>query len=256
MIGILTFHRSMVAGVVLLWSFLCLASPLPAQESEEATGPLLKADLVRLLAVGDYTEDEVVHIVRMNCVSFRPTERDRLDLLALPYGGPALSEIQRCRTRGQAAGFSRGIPRANPVNSTDETPAASAKALQVAALSSNPLGERPAFAAPKFTIVVEDDRPALMASEIPPMLENWEQVSEHLLQEYRPNERRDGRVVLRVRVDETGRAADSLLTESSGDPYLDAAVLATVSVMRFRPAMSRDRRVAAWTELPIQFETP
>ena len=62
--------------------------------------------------------------------------------------------------------------------------------------------------------------------------------------------------MLRVRVDETGRAADSLLTESSGDPYLDAAVLATVSVMRFRPAMSRDRQVAAWTELPIQFETP
>ncbi len=38
MIGILTFHRSMVAGVGLLWSILCLASPLPAQESEEATG--------------------------------------------------------------------------------------------------------------------------------------------------------------------------------------------------------------------------
>jgi len=253
---ILTFHRSLAAGVVLLWSSIYLVAPLPAQESEEASGPLLKADLVRLLAVGDYTEGEVVHIVRMNCVSFRPTERDRRDLLALPNGAPVLSEIRRCRTRGQAAGFSRGIPRANPVNSTDEVPAASADVLQAATLAANPLGDRPSVTVPRFTIVVEDDRPALTASEIPPMLENWAQVSAQLLQEYRPSERRDGRVVIRVRVDESGRAADSLLTESSGDPYLDAAVLATVSVMRFKPAMSRDRRVAAWTELPIQFETP
>jgi TonB family protein len=105
-------------------------------------------------------------------------------------------------------------------------------------------------------VLVEKDRDALTVSEIPPRLENWEEVSEQLLQEYRPNNRRDGRVVLRVRVDETGRAADSVLTESSGDPHLDAAVLAIVSVMRFKPAMSRDRMVAAWTELPIQFETP
>jgi len=32
--------------------------------------------------------------------------------------------------------------------------------------------------------------------------------------------------------------------------------MATVQVMRFKPAMSRDRRVAAWTDLPITFETP
>ena len=88
------------------------------------------------------------------------------------------------------------------------------------------------------------------------MLQNWDEVSEQLLRQYRPRERRNGKVVVRVRVDETGRAADSLLAESSGDPYLDAAVMATVQVMRFKPAMSRDRRVAAWTDLPIAFETP
>jgi TonB family protein len=105
-------------------------------------------------------------------------------------------------------------------------------------------------------VLVERDRDAMTVSEVPPKLQNWDEVSAQLLLEYRPNERREGKVVLRVRVDETGRAADSLLAESSGDPQLDAAVLATVPVMRFKPAMSRDRQVAAWTELPIEFETP
>jgi len=254
--GIVTAHRAKAAGFVLLSALALAASPVRGQDVEEASGPLLKADLIRMMAVGDYTTEEVVHIVRMNCVSFRPTERDRSDLLALPHGDPVLSEIRRCRVRGQAAGFSGGIPRANPVASTDSEPDSDSDALQVTTLSQNPLGNRPAPAAPRFTmVVVERDDDPLTVSEIPPQLQNWEEVSKQLLQEYRPNERRGGKVVLRVRVDETGRAADSVVSESSGDPSLDAAVLATVSVMRFKPAMSRDRRVAAWTELPIQFDT-
>ncbi len=257
MSGIVTVQRARAAGVVLVWSLALVASPVGGQEAGEATGPLLKADLVRILATGDYTEDEVVHIVRMNCVSFRPTERDRRDLLALPHGDPALAQIRRCRVQGQAAGFSGGIPRANRVSSTEAEPVSDEQALQVATLSPNPLGSRPAPAAPRFTMVlVEKDRGALTASEVPPKLQNWDEVSAQLLREYRPTERRDGKVVVRIRVDETGRAADSLLTESSGDPSLDAAVLAIVPAMRFKPAMSRDRRVAAWTELPIEFETP
>lgn len=254
--GIVNVQRAGRAGVLLLSALAILTSVARGQEAE-ATGPLLKADLVRMLATAEYTADELLHIVRMNCVSFRPTERDRRDLLALPHGEPVLGEINRCRTRGQAAGFSGGIPRARPVNSTDSEPTSESDLLQVTTLSTDPLGNRPAPAAPRFTMVlVQRDRDALTVSEIPPKLQNWDEVSAQLLQEYRPNERRAGKVVLRVRVDETGRAADSLLAESSGDPYLDAAVLATVPVMRFKPAMSRDRQVAAWTELPIAFETP
>ena len=257
MSGIETVRRARAAGVVLVWSLAMVASPVGGQEAVEATGPLLKADLVRMLATGDYTTDEVVHIVRMNCVSFRPTQRDRRDLLALPHGDPVLGEINRCRNQGQAAGFSGGIPRANPVSSTDEEPAAGSDLLQVTTMSADLLGNRPAPAAPRFTMVlVEKDSDVLAVSEIPPLLQNWDEVSEQLLRQYRPNERREGKVVVRVRVDETARAADSLLAESSGDPYLDAAVMATVQVMRFKPAMSRDRRVAAWTDLPIAFETP
>jgi len=254
--GIVNVQRAGRAGVLLLSAMAILTSGARGQEAE-ATGPLLKADLVRMLATAEYTADELLQIVRMNCVSFRPTERDRRDLLSLPHGEPVLSEISRCRAKGQAAGFSRGIPRARPVNSTDSEPTSDSDLLQVTTLSADPLGNRPAPAAPRFTMVlVQRDRDAMTVSEIPPKLENWDEVSAQLLQEYRPNQRRDGKVVLRVRVDESGRAADSLLAESSGDPYLDAAVLATVSVMRFKPAMSRDRQVAAWTELPITFETP
>lgn len=257
MSGIETVRRMRAAAVGLAWSLALVASPVGGQETEQANGPLLKADLVRMMATGGYTADEVVHIVRMNCVSFRPTERDRRDLLALPHGEPVLGEISRCRSQGQAAGFSRGIPRASPVSSTDEEPPATSNPLRVTTLSTDPLGDRPAPAAPRFTMVlVERENDVLAVSEIPPLLENWDEVSARLLQQYRPNERRAGKVVVRVRVDETGRAADSLLAQSSGDPSLDAAVMSTVSVMRFKPAMSRDRRVAAWTELPIQFETP
>lgn len=257
MSGIVTMQRARMAGILMVWSLALVVSPVGGQDAGQARGPLLKADLVRILATGDYTEEEVLHIVKMSCVSFRPSERDRRDLQALPHGDPVLGEISRCRAQGQAAGFSGGIPRANRISSTESEPMADDEVLQVARLTPNPLGDPPAPAAPRFTMVlVERDRDALTASDIPPLLQNWDEVSEQLLTEYRPNVRRDGRVVVRVRVDETGRAADSLLTESSGDPHLDAAVLATVPAMRFKPAMSRDRRVAAWTELPITFETP
>ncbi len=243
-------HTAILTAIV-----MAAPAPIRAQE-EEPSGPLLKSDLVRILALSDYSTDEVVHIVRMNCVSFRPTERDRTDLLELPHGESVLGAIDRCRSTGQAAGFRRGIPRAKVV-SAEQTPAESVSDdLSGARLSSDPLGDRPALEAPRFTIVIEDREGSLTSTEVAPRLDNWDQVSDYLLQQYRPGERHEGRVVLRVRVDESGRPADSLLAESSGDPQLDAAVLATVAVMRFQPAMSRDRRVAAWTELPIAFGTP
>ena len=241
------------AAALLVGAF---ASGAGGQESP-AAGPLLKADLVRMMALGDYETDELLHIVRMNCVSFRPTARDRYDLAALPGGESVLGEIRRCRASGQAAGFDRGIPRARPVREAEEGPVAAVDPeLEAAALPGDPLARRPVLDSPRFSMVIENSDEAITASEVPPRLQNWDQVSRRLLEEYRPLQRREGTVVIRVRVDETGKAADSLLAESSGDPQLDAAVLATVPVMRFSPALSRDRRVSAWTELPIQFATP
>lgn len=241
---------------------LAWAGPAAAQDvalaAEAATGPLLKADLVRMLAVGDYDDDDLMHIVQMNCVAFRPTERDRSDLLSLPGGSTVLNSISKCRaSERQASGFDRGIPVARPVQELTQEPDPRTPAeLKSAVLRTETLDERPALATPRLVVVVEDDRAQIAPTEVPPRLENWTEVSNKLLSEYRPNERKAGRAVIRVRVDESGRAADSLLKTSSGDPSLDAAVLSTVSVMRFTPAMSRDRRVSAWTEIPIEFETP
>lgn len=248
--------------LVALLPVLVCVTPLAAQEAvfaaEAPTGPLLKADLVRILALGDYSDDELVHIVEMNCVAFRPTPRDRDDLLSLPGGETVLGSIRDCQaSERQTAGFERGIPVARPV----EAPRGALRLrtpteLKGTTLPTDALADRPDLSAPGFTVVVDEPNDAVAATEVPPRLKNWTDVSRQLLQEYRPTERKDGRVVLRVKVDENGRAVDSLVGESSGDPYLDAAVLSTVSVMRFTPAMSRDKRVAAWTELPIQFETP
>ena len=241
---------------------LACAVPAAAQDgvlvAEAPAEPLLKADLVRMLAVGDYSDEELVHIVQMNCVAFRPTERDRDDLLSLEGGETVLRSIARCRaSERQTAGFERGIPIAKPVQGPSRVPRVSTPTeLGGADLPADALAQRPNLAEPRFTMVIESGRDAVTTTETPPRLENWSEVSDQLLKEYRPNERKPGRVVVRVRVDESGRAADSLLKVSSGDPHLDAAVLSTVSVMRFTPAMSRDKRVSAWTELPIQFETP
>lgn len=232
------------------------APPSTAAQDQEPSAPLLKAELVRMLALGDYSTDEVVYIVRMSCVSFRPTERDRGDLLELPAGDAVLDAIDRCRSSGQAAGFKRGIPRARTVAAGEAPSAPQSADLSVARIPEEPLGDRPTLMAPRFTMIVDERSGSLTSTEVPPRLDNWEQVADYLLQRYRPGERHEGKVVLRVRVDESGRPADSLLVESSGDPQLDAAALATVAIMRFTPAMSRDRRVAAWTELPIAFETP
>lgn len=257
------YHNTRYAIRLLVLALLTApgwSAPAVAQEPAIAAeaSPLLKADLVRMLALGDYTDDELVHIVRMNCVAFRPTERDRSDFLSLPGGETVLASIRDCRSsQRQSAGFDRGIPVARPVQGPNEEPAVDTPPeMKEVGLPSRALETRPELTAPRFTMVIQDEPDAVTASEVPPRLQNWAEVSKQLLREYRPNERKAGRVVLRVRVDETGRAADSLLEVSSGDPYLDAAVLSTVSVMRFTPAMSRDRKVTAWTELPIQFETP
>lgn len=231
-----------------------LLIPRPAIAQQ---GALLKADLVRMMA-GTYTTGEVVQIVRMSCVSFRPTERDRRDLRRLPGGEAILPEIDRCLESGRpAAGYRNGIPRAKPVvtNTPDSAAARSVELGELTAPTPGPI-PAPALAAPAFSVVIRNEQLRLAATDTPPRLLNWQQISERLLDHYRPNHRRGGTVVLRLHVDPDGQVSRPEVRESSGDPGLDAAVLASADDMRFAPAMSRDRVVASWTELPIRFETP
>jgi len=64
-----------------------------------------------------------------------------------------------------------------------------------------------------------------------------------------------GSVVLRIWVDDRGKAGDASIVESDGDPSLARVALSVVPLMEFAPAKSRNRRVGAWATLPVRFNT-
>lgn len=74
--------------------------------------------------------------------------------------------------------------------------------------------------------------------------QSWEALRGHL----------DGRVVVHIRVDGTGRVLVSSVSESSGDPILDEHALR--SVRRWRFALSPDHPDGVSGELPMRFSSP
>jgi protein TonB len=66
--------------------------------------------------------------------------------------------------------------------------------------------------------------------------------------------REQGRVMLRVRVDEKGKVEDVLIETSSGFNRLDQAAREAVSHWRFLPARLGERAVAGWALVPINFQ--
>lgn len=63
----------------------------------------------------------------------------------------------------------------------------------------------------------------------------------------------EGRVLLRVRVQADGSAAQVELSQSSGFARLDNAALETVRRWRFVPARQGEEKIAAWVRVPIAF---
>jgi periplasmic protein TonB len=68
----------------------------------------------------------------------------------------------------------------------------------------------------------------------------------------------EGKVVLRLHVDELGRLApdSTSIAESSGYPALDSAALAGVPKLRFAPALRNGAPVAATFLQPVYFRHP
>ena len=62
-----------------------------------------------------------------------------------------------------------------------------------------------------------------------------------------------GEVLVRVRLDPDGSAAEIRLWRGSGFDLLDRAALAAVRGWHFLPAMRSGRPVAAWVEIPVRF---
>lgn len=232
-----------------------LAFTLPASAPAQEAGPLLKSDLVRMMTASNYTATEMAAIVRMNCVGFEPTTRDRRQLGNLPNADVVLAEVDRCITRPRSSGATEADEAEAKVVQAPPRPRRQnldlgnldivSSAPVVPALE--PPAERRKLAPP----TVEDRT----ATEIPPELTNWKEVSAAFLRAYRPNVRQPGTVLLWLRVGPDGRVAESRVKRATGDPSMADAALKVTDVMEFKPATLRDRPVESWTELPINFSS-
>ena len=71
--------------------------------TQQGAQPLRKAELVRLLATKARPKADVVALLRRNCVTFRPSERDRADLRAAGADDAVLGAIDQCLDARAAA---------------------------------------------------------------------------------------------------------------------------------------------------------
>lgn len=250
-----------------------MALLLPTAVSAQEGGPLLKSDLVRMMTASNYTATEMAAIVRMNCVGFEPTDRDRSQLGNLPNADIVMAEVDRCMSRGRTTPERRGAtrPAADPPAETKVVRAPPRPRQQIdlgeidiaGADQTVPGLRRPnetggATAAAPATTGSSSEAPATTVTsdfDRPPELKNWKAVSSAFLREYRPNVRQPGSVLLWLRVGPDGRVVESRVKRATGDPVMADAALRVTKVMEFEPATKRGRSVESWTELPINFSS-
>jgi len=100
--------------------------------------------------------------------------------------------------------------------------------------------------------------PVFTPMTVRPRLVNIPEIQAALERNY-PSLLRDagigGSVLVWFFIDEEGRVLNTDLRESSGYQAMDAAALKIAPMMRFTPAMNRDRKVKVWVSLPITFST-
>lgn len=245
-----------------------LALVLPVAAPAQEGGPLLKSDLVRMMTASNYTATETAAIVRMNCVGFEPTARDRNQLGNLPNADLVLAEVDRCISRPNSA-RARPAGGESPADATEAAPGSEGDAFRAPPpparreihLAGLDLGasapivpelERPETSTEPGTQIDPPSRPGDDA-ETPPSLLNWKDVSSAFLREYRPNVRQPGTVLLWLRVGPDGRVVESRVKQSTGDPVMADAAQRITEMMEFEPATRRDRPVESWTELPISY---
>jgi len=94
--------RVFVVFAVLLAVF---APPAAAQDA-----PLRKSDIVRMLSGSTYSVAEVATIVRSNCLSFTPTERDLSDFRDLGANDAVLTAVRECAENADPGEAARPAP--------------------------------------------------------------------------------------------------------------------------------------------------
>jgi len=99
--------------------------------------------------------------------------------------------------------------------------------------------------------------PQFTPMTVRPELLNVPEVQRALVRNYPPLLRDagiGGTTVMWFFIDENGTVVRTQLSKTSGYPALDEAAAKVAEVMKFSPAMNRDRKVQVWVEIPIQFQ--
>jgi len=108
---------------------------------------------------------------------------------------------------------------------------------------------------------VEEDigkAPVFTPMTVRPRLVNVREI-QSALERYYPSLLKDagigGSVLVWFYIDEEGKVLNTDLRESSGYQAMDEAALKIAPMMKFTPAMNRDKKVKVWVSLPISFST-
>ncbi len=229
----------LIAGVALVW--------MPGDASAQDGSPLRKSDLIRMLAANTYTVGEVADLVRKSCVDFEPTARDRNDLTRLE-GQPVLDVITSCRTKTttRKKPIIKGKPvRLDPSDAPDVDIIGNVLTAETQPPADLLPATRAAESAPGPSRLVDVSELTAISSK--PRLMNPSEVSQWLLDNYRPAIRHSGNVVLRMYVDVEGKVSQPQVLETSGDSSMDATAIRAASLMRFKAAESRGKPVGSWT---------
>jgi len=250
--------QSLRTGRIVL-AALVLAGVYPATVSAQEGGPLLKSDLVRMMTASNYTGTEMAAIVRLNCVGFDPTERDRNQLSSLRGSDLVMVEIDRCVSkpaRNTRSNRVAGSP--TPVgNRTVRTPPRPDSEITFADLEVEAVGsEGPMLLPPRSTSASQVTAvPSIARRTIKPRLTNWDEVTKAFMVEYRPAIRTPGSVVLSLTLGPDGNVLDTIVKQSTGDQAMAEAALRVVKVMKFEPAMIGDQAIKSVMDLPFNFAT-
>ena len=99
--------------------------------------------------------------------------------------------------------------------------------------------------------------PTFTPFTVRPELTNVSEIQRALEREYPPLLRDagiGGSPVVWFFISESGVVQDTRLNKSSGHPQLDNAALKVADIMKFTPALNRDKTVPVWVQLPITFQ--
>lgn len=102
------------------------------------------------------------------------------------------------------------------------------------------------------------EAPTFTPFTVKPGVKNRDELTRAMEREYPPLLRDagiGGTVLVHFFIDEEGVVQNALVAESSGHTALDEAALKIAPIIRFTPALNRDKRVPVWIQLPITFNT-